>query len=154
MCTIDAFIERHTTVLREHLGMPCEPSTLPDGDRQIMFKISTLWCTVPVTAPMDPELVVIRCQVGLPSELDAAAAGRIVARLNRRSALTKAIAIETGVIVTTASLAAPPDCLPSIENLVAVLPRLRAAMATTLSGLREEIEFECLTAGAEAERDA
>lgn len=151
MCTIDAFIERHTTVLRDHLGMPCKAITCADGERAVSFRINNFWCLVAVTAPIGPELVLIQCRVDVPPELDAAATARVVARLNQLSPLTKAIQVETTVFVTCASLAGPPNCLPTTGSLIAVLPRLHAAMASTLRALLDEVEFERLSLAASAD---
>lgn len=148
MCTIDAFIDRYTSTIRDRLGMSFRVTSADDGLQQIVLKIVGLWCSIPVTAPADPELVMIRCQFNAPPDLPRDAVARSLARANTCSALSKCLQVEDSVIVTVASVAAPADCLPTPRALATVLPRLRSAMAFTLRTLNDEFEFERLASSA------
>ena len=44
-----------------------------------------------MTAPNDPELVIVRCQIERPDDLNGAALAGVIARVNSRSVLAEVV---------------------------------------------------------------
>lgn len=146
MCTEESCTARYRFVMENLLGMPCRASS--DGPtHRLIFRLGSLWCTIPIRAPYDPELAVMECRLPRAGELDTTALIRCAHRVSERVLLCQVVVGDDYVILRTASVAAAADLLPSEAQLAAVLPRLRGALQGALAAWHEETSFEQVLAG-------
>ncbi len=148
MCTVESCTTRYRFVMEELLGMPCRVTT-DERTHRLIFELGSLWCTIPIRAPYDPELAVVECCLPHPPGLDAGALIRCAHRVTERVLLCQVVVRDDHVVLRTASVAAAADLLPSEAQLAAVLPRLRGALQTALTAWHEETSFEQVLAGSE-----
>ncbi len=152
MCEPKILTTRHLTAVNDHLGWG--GTVTSDGD--VAFTHRGITVSIDNHAPDDPEYLRLRTGFSLSSVVqhsrlpasataDRALLDRAAAETTRRAKGTKVVIDRDAVLFSVECVAAGPHLLPTVEHLVAVLPRMtsmidHAVMAfvesLTLAGIK------------------
>lgn len=135
MCDPKTLTTRHLTAVNDHLGWG--GTVTPDGDIDFIHRGITV--SIDNHAPNDPEYLRMRTAFSLSSVVehsrlpatawnDRALLDRAAAQTTRRAKGSKVVIDRDAVLFSVECVAAGPHLLPTVEHLVAILPRMTSML--------------------------
>lgn len=151
MRTTGAWADRYLSVLTRDLGWDAE---IVDED-DIRIDTGRGAILIDNVANSDPEFLHMMAMYRLPYDVPESAVMSAALRTSGESKGAKVVPVDNGVIFSVEMLLAPPSCIPSRGQLVAVLPRAVHMLDHAVDKFHRDIELDGIDrATTEAHADA
>ncbi len=135
----DLLASRYQHAVTGALGLAC---TTDNGNGNVIIPFDDCAVIIENTAPDDPEFLCMGLALQTPAELDPATLDIIAARITSTTKMIKGHRKDRLLILTIEMLVAPPDQLPDVNYLAAILPRAIRSLLHIAAATSETLTLE------------